>query len=103
MDAKAFSMVAGVIFAVVALLHLVRILMEWHVTIGDWSVPKSVSWVALIVVGGLALLGLRLGQREERASTGTVPWRLMFIKIANGGRNRGRKGRRVSVPRTTVS
>jgi hypothetical protein len=31
----------------------------------DWSVPKSVSWVALIIAGGLALLGLRLGQRDE--------------------------------------
>jgi hypothetical protein len=38
--------------------------MRWTVIIGDWSVPKSVSWVALIVAGGLALLGLRLGQRE---------------------------------------
>jgi hypothetical protein len=64
MDAKTFSLMAGVIFALVALLQLVRILMEWHVTIGEWSVPKSVSWVALIVSGGLALLGLRLGQRE---------------------------------------
>ena len=64
MDAKTFSLVAGVIFAVVALFHLVRIFAEWPVFIGDWSVPKSVSWVALIVAGGLALLGLRLGQRE---------------------------------------
>jgi hypothetical protein len=64
MDAKAFSMVAGIIFAVVALFHLVRIFAEWTVIIGDWSVPKSESWVALIVAGGLALLGLRLGQRE---------------------------------------
>jgi hypothetical protein len=64
MDAKTFSLVAGVIFAVVALLQLVRIFMQWIVVIGDWSVPKSVSWVALIVFGGLALLGLRLGQRE---------------------------------------
>ena len=64
MDAKTFSLVAGVIFAVVALLHLVRIFEEWPVAIGDWSVPKSVSWVALIIAGGLALLGFRLGQRE---------------------------------------
>jgi hypothetical protein len=64
MDAKTFSLVAGVIFAVVALLHLVRIFAEWTVIIGDWSVPKSVSWIALIVAGGLALVGLRLGQRE---------------------------------------
>jgi hypothetical protein len=64
MDEKTFSLVAGVIFAVVALFHLVRIFMQWPVIIGDWSVPKSVSWVALIVSGGLALLGLRLGQSE---------------------------------------
>jgi hypothetical protein len=64
MDPKTFALVAGVIFALVALLHLVRIFIEWTVIIGDWSVPKSVSWVALIVSGGLALLGLRLGQRE---------------------------------------
>jgi hypothetical protein len=63
MDEKTFSLVAGVIFAVVALFHLVRIFAEWTVIIGDWSVPKWVSWVALIVAGGLALLGLRLGQR----------------------------------------
>jgi hypothetical protein len=44
---------------------LVRIFEEWPVIIGDWSVPKSVSWVALLVAGGLALLGLRLGQRDE--------------------------------------
>ena len=65
MDEKTFSLVAGVIFALVALFHLVRIFAEWTLIIGDWSVPKSVSWVALIVAGGLALLGLRLGQRDE--------------------------------------
>jgi hypothetical protein len=64
MGAKTFSLMAGVVFAVVAAFHLVRILEEWPVVIGDWSVPKSVSWVALIVAGGLALLGLRLGQHE---------------------------------------
>jgi hypothetical protein len=64
MDAKTFSLVAGIIFAVVALFHLVRIFAEWTVIIGDWSVPNSVSWIALIVAGGLALVGLRLGQRE---------------------------------------
>jgi hypothetical protein len=60
MDAKTFSLVAGVIFAVVALFHLVRIFMEWTVIIGDWSIPMWASWIALVVAGGLALLGLRL-------------------------------------------
>ena len=64
MDQKTFSLIAGLIFAVVALFHLARIFEEWTVTIGDWSVPKSVSWVALVVAGGLALLGLGVSQSE---------------------------------------
>ena len=63
MDEKTFSLVAGIIFGLVALFHLVRIFAQWPLIIGDWSVPKSVSWVALIVAGGLALFGLRLSQR----------------------------------------
>jgi len=63
MDAKTFALVAGVIFAVVALVHLVRIFMEWTVIIEDWSIPMWVSWIALVVAGGLALLGLRLSER----------------------------------------
>jgi hypothetical protein len=43
--AKTFSLVAGLIFAVVALFHLVRIFEEWGLIIGDLSVPKSVSWI----------------------------------------------------------
>jgi Mn2+/Fe2+ NRAMP family transporter len=60
MNQKAFSIVAGVIFAVVALFHLVRIYMDWPVTIGDWSIPMWASWIALVVAGVLAFLGLRL-------------------------------------------
>jgi len=63
MDAKTFSLVAGIIFGVVALFHLVRIFAEWTLIIGDWSVPKSVSWVALIVAGGAASPDQELSQR----------------------------------------
>ena len=63
MDRKMFSVVAGVIFAVVALFHLVRIVMDWSVIIGNWSIPMWVSWAALIVAAGLSFLGLRLSQR----------------------------------------
>jgi hypothetical protein len=66
MNRKTYCLVAGAIFAVVALFHLVRIFEEWPVMIADWSVPKSVSWVALIVAGGLALLGFRFTASDER-------------------------------------
>jgi hypothetical protein len=63
MDQKIFSLVAGLIFAMVALFHLMRIFAEWTVIIRDWSIPMWVSWIALVVAGGLALLGLRLSER----------------------------------------
>jgi len=58
-------MLAGIIFTLVALFHLVRIFMEWPVLIGDWFVPMWVSWVALIVAGGLALFGFRFTANDE--------------------------------------
>src|SRR5215475_4169398 len=61
MDQKTFSLVAGLIFAVVALFHLMRIFEEWTIIIGDWSVPKSVSWVALVVRDHHALASLEKG------------------------------------------
>jgi hypothetical protein len=60
MEQRTFVMVAGVIFALVALIHLIRICLGWPAVIGGWSVPMWASWVALIVAGGLAYFGLRL-------------------------------------------
>jgi hypothetical protein len=61
-----FSVVAGVVFAIVAVLHLLRIYMNWPVVIADWSVPMWVSWVGLVIAGGLAFFGLRLAARDAR-------------------------------------
>ena len=66
MDQKTFSVVAGVIFTLVALFHLVRIYMSWPVMIGDWSVPMWVSWIGLVIAGGLAFFGLRLADADAR-------------------------------------
>lgn len=66
MDQKTFSIAAGVIFAVVALFHLVRIYMGWPVMIGDWSVPMWLSWIGLIIAGGLAFFGMSLAPRDAR-------------------------------------
>src|SRR5262249_25507196 len=65
MGQKTYFAVVGIIFALVALAHAVRIYMEWPVIIGDWSVPKSVSWVALVVAGGLALFAFRFAANSR--------------------------------------
>jgi hypothetical protein len=66
MNRKTFALVAGIIFTLVALFHFVRIYMDWPIIIGDWSVPKWLSWIGLIVAGGLALLGFRLTANDEQ-------------------------------------
>jgi hypothetical protein len=66
MNRETFCIVAGVIFAVVALLHLLRIYMDWPVVIGDWSAPLWVSWIALVVAGILAIWGLAFASRVAR-------------------------------------
>jgi len=65
MDWKTYFLVAGIIFTLVALFHLLRVLEDWPVMIADWSAPKWVSWIALIVAGGLAIFGFRFTANDE--------------------------------------
>ena len=60
MNAKSFQLVAGAIFALIALLHLARIVLGWSAVIGEWSVPMGLSWLALVVAAGLAYFGFKL-------------------------------------------
>jgi hypothetical protein len=64
MGLRTFSLTAGAIFALIALVHLVRIYLGWSIVIDSWSVPIWVSWIGFVVAGGLAYLGLREGRRQ---------------------------------------
>jgi hypothetical protein len=59
MNEKAFSLVAGLIFLLVAIAHLLRLLLRWSVILNGWTVPMWVSAIALVVAGFLAFEGLR--------------------------------------------
>jgi len=65
MDGKTYFLVAGIIFTLVALFHLLRVFEDWPVMIADWSAPKWVSWTALIVAGGLAIFGFWFTANDE--------------------------------------
>jgi hypothetical protein len=58
MDQTMFARIAGVIFAIVALCHLLRIVMGWPLVIADWTVPMWLSWIGLVVAGALSYAGL---------------------------------------------
>jgi len=60
MSQKTFTLTAGVIFALVAVLHLLRLLFRWQAVIGGWHVPLWVSWVGVAVAGFFAATAFRL-------------------------------------------
>jgi len=58
MTAKNFSLLAAVIFAIVAVLQFARAVSGAPVTIGTTiSIPVWASWIACIVAAALAWLG----------------------------------------------
>ena len=59
MSQKTFSLVAGLLFLVIAIAHLCRLLLKWSVLFNGWTVPMWVSAIALVVAGYLAYEGLR--------------------------------------------
>jgi len=52
---KPFTTAAVVIFAIVALMHVLRLLLGWDATIADTEIPMWVSVAALVIAGGLAI------------------------------------------------
>lgn len=67
MSQRTFSLVAGVVFGLVALAHVLRILLGWSIVIQDLSVPMWASWIAVIVMGYLAYEGFRLAKTSSSA------------------------------------
>ena len=56
---KPFTTLAAVIFALIGLLHLLRLFLGWEVTIEGMAVPMWLSVLALAIAAGLAWLLLR--------------------------------------------
>ena len=52
-----YAAVSALIFAVVAIVHLVRLAKHWPVQIGSVAVPMSASWVGLLVALLMAIWG----------------------------------------------
>ena len=53
-------MVSGVLFALVALAHLLRIVNDIPVLVDDYDVPMLLSWIGFALPAGLALWAFRL-------------------------------------------
>jgi hypothetical protein len=53
---KPFTLVASVIFLLVAITHLMRVILGWTVTIDGYDVPSWMSIVACVVAAILAIM-----------------------------------------------
>ncbi len=63
MSQTTFSLVAGLIFLQIAVMHVLRLASKWEVVLNGWSVPMWASAVALVITAYLAFEGLRLSRR----------------------------------------
>lgn len=57
MTARTFSLVAAVIFAIIALLQLTRAVAGWEITVDSTVMPVWPSWIAGLIATTLAWLG----------------------------------------------
>jgi hypothetical protein len=60
---KSYIAISVIIFALVAIGHIMRIAQGWQVQVGEMGVAMSVSWVALVVSVALAAWGAMLLRR----------------------------------------
>lgn len=60
MSNRQYLVVSATLFSLVALAHFLRLVNAMTVTVADYVVPMSVSWVGTIVPALLAVSALRL-------------------------------------------
>jgi hypothetical protein len=64
MRQKTFSLVVGLIFLLIAVMHVLRLALKWEVVLNGWSVPMWASVIAIVITAYLAFESLKLSQRS---------------------------------------
>jgi phosphatidylserine synthase len=62
MSQKSFNLAAGILFAIVAVLHLVRSILGWDVVIAGMPIPSGVSVVVFLITTLLSYSALKLNK-----------------------------------------
>ena len=62
MAQKKFLTLAGWIFSIIAVLHVVRLVYHWEVLVAGRVVPLWVSGIGIVVAGWLAVAGFKLSK-----------------------------------------
>ncbi len=62
---KPMTSLASILLGVVSLAHLLRIVFGTQVTIADRIIPMWISWVGVLVAGGIAIMLWREARRKS--------------------------------------
>ena len=60
---KPFTLIAAIIFGLMSLLHVYRLITDFQVIVGSHTIPYGVSWVGIVVTGGLSWMLFREARR----------------------------------------
>ena len=58
--------ISGIIFALVSLLHLLRVLLNTEVLIGSWETPMFISWGGFLFAALLAIWAFALSGKSKQ-------------------------------------
>ncbi len=62
---QGYVLVSAIVFAVVAVIHLVRAISGWTFVLGPIDIPVSASWIAFVATAMLCIWGVRLSLKAS--------------------------------------
>ena len=63
---QTYIRISGVVFGAIALVHVVRLVLDWPAEVAGWVVPAWISWIAMFATGALCIWAFRLAGRAPR-------------------------------------
>jgi len=70
---RAYLQLSGLVFALVALGHIVRVLRRWPLLIGGYPLPALASLLVAVAAGAMALWAWRLVAAAPAGGSGARP------------------------------
>lgn len=62
-DRKPFTLIAAVLFALMAVVHVYRLATGFQISVGSHAIPIGVSWIATALLAVLAVMLFREASR----------------------------------------
>ena len=66
MKQKTFLVVTGVIFSILAILHVLRLVGRWEAKVENVTIPIWASWLGVFIAGFLAYNAFQLSKKIRK-------------------------------------